>query len=318
MGGDQASPDRALPARAPLPPAHRARGRLAAGRDRGVARPAGLDRARRRRREPWQRRLARPDRGALRRRQHRRHRLLLRPDVLHRLDGRAHARRPAQPCLQPPAAPLARLLRAQPRRRAHEPADQRRRGARPARDRRLHLARPEHPHAARRGRDPLPALLAARARDDDRAARPQRGHGRLPHASRPAPTAGYARRSARSRRCSPRTSPACACSRPSRREQRARARFREVGEAYRVKNQETVVQNALYFPFVDLLSTARDGDHPRLRRLPRLRPQHDDRGADRVPRLRGELLRPRPAALPALQHVPDRGRGARQNHGGAR
>ncbi|MGH2928205.1 MAG: ABC transporter ATP-binding protein, partial [Solirubrobacteraceae bacterium] len=31
--------------------------------------------------------------------------------------------------------------------------------------------------------------------------------------------------------------------------------FHEVGEAYRRRNQETVVQNALYFPFVDLLSS---------------------------------------------------------------
>jgi len=39
------------------------------------------------------------------------------------------------------------------------------------------------------------------------------------------------------------------------RERQARAHFRQVGEAYRVKNQETVVQNALYFPTVDLLSS---------------------------------------------------------------
>jgi ABC-type multidrug transport system fused ATPase/permease subunit len=39
------------------------------------------------------------------------------------------------------------------------------------------------------------------------------------------------------------------------REREARAHFREVGETYRVKNQETVVQNALYFPAVDLLSS---------------------------------------------------------------
>ncbi len=39
------------------------------------------------------------------------------------------------------------------------------------------------------------------------------------------------------------------------RERRARAHFREVSETYRAKNHETVVQNALYFPTVDLLST---------------------------------------------------------------
>jgi ATP-binding cassette, subfamily B, bacterial len=39
------------------------------------------------------------------------------------------------------------------------------------------------------------------------------------------------------------------------RERAAREHFREVSEEYRRKNHETVVQNALYFPFVDLLST---------------------------------------------------------------
>ncbi len=39
------------------------------------------------------------------------------------------------------------------------------------------------------------------------------------------------------------------------RERAAREHFREVNERYRAVNQETVVQNALYFPFVDLLSS---------------------------------------------------------------
>jgi ABC-type multidrug transport system fused ATPase/permease subunit len=39
------------------------------------------------------------------------------------------------------------------------------------------------------------------------------------------------------------------------REAAAREHFRQVSEEYRRKNRETVVQNALYFPFVDLLST---------------------------------------------------------------
>ena len=129
----------------------------------------------------------------------------LRADVLHRLDGRAHPRRPARPALPPPAAPVARLLRAQPRRRDHQPPDERRRRARPARHRRRHGARPEHAAAGRLGRDPLPARLAARARDADRdpahggrdgalpapllarlprrprAARPRHGHARRGH-----------------------------------------------------------------------------------------------------------------------------------------
>jgi ATP-binding cassette subfamily B protein len=39
------------------------------------------------------------------------------------------------------------------------------------------------------------------------------------------------------------------------REPAARENFRRVGEAYRRRNRETVVQNAVYFPFVDLLSS---------------------------------------------------------------
>ncbi|HZO97273.1 MAG TPA: ABC transporter ATP-binding protein [Gaiellaceae bacterium] len=39
------------------------------------------------------------------------------------------------------------------------------------------------------------------------------------------------------------------------RERAARDHFRRVSEEYRRKNHETVVQNALYFPFVDLLSS---------------------------------------------------------------
>jgi ATP-binding cassette subfamily B protein len=39
------------------------------------------------------------------------------------------------------------------------------------------------------------------------------------------------------------------------REPAARENFRRVGEVYRQRNHETVVQNAVYFPFVDLLSS---------------------------------------------------------------
>jgi ATP-binding cassette subfamily B protein len=39
------------------------------------------------------------------------------------------------------------------------------------------------------------------------------------------------------------------------REPAAKENFRRVGEAYRRRNHETVVQNAVYFPFVDLLSS---------------------------------------------------------------
>ncbi len=93
--------------------------------------------------------------------------LQLRPDLLHRLDRRAHAGRSPERPLPSPAAAVPRLLRAKPRRRDHQPPDERRRGARPARHRRRQLADPEHAHAGRhRGLAVLPRL-AARARDDE-------------------------------------------------------------------------------------------------------------------------------------------------------
>ena len=143
-------------------------------------------------------------------------------------------------------------------------------------------------------------------------------HRDLPQEVGPLATASSARRSAASRRRSPRTSPACACCRRSR---ASGPRARTSGASARPtaqRNHETVVQNALYFPFVDLLSSLATAIILGYGGLPRLRRADDDRRADRVPRLRDELLRPGAAALAALQHVPLRRRGARQDHGGAR
>ena len=137
--------DGALPARAALQGAHGARDRLAARRHRRLARAAVPRRPHGRR----GRGTATPARSAGSSPRSSRAGALgialqLRADLLHRLDRRADARRPAQPPLPPPAAAVARLLRAEPRRRDHQPPDERRRGARPARHRRRHLARPEH------------------------------------------------------------------------------------------------------------------------------------------------------------------------------
>ena len=91
-----------------------------------------------------------------------------------------------------------------------------------------------------------------------------------------------------------------------RRERTNERNFREVNAHYREANQQTVVLNGLYFPFVDFLSAlataivlgygghlAFDGSLT-VGTLLRLRP------------LPVELLRPGPAALAALQHVPRR------------
>ncbi len=152
-------------------------------------------------------------------------------DVLHRLDGRADPRRPPQPALPPPPAALARLLRAEPRRRRHQPADERRRGARPARHRRRHHPRPEHAHARRHGGHPLLPRLAARARHARRlpadgvatSVLPRPLGARLPRACASA--------SGSSPRRSPRTSPACASSSRSRASGRTTRQFRDVNDA---------------------------------------------------------------------------------------
>ena len=214
----------------------------------------------------------------------------------------------------PPAAALARLLRAQPHRRDHQPDHERRRGARPARHRRRHEPRPEHAPPRRHGGRPLRPRLAARARDaDDRPAR-WRSRRRGSASARTAPTGASASGSGSSRRRSPRTSPACAsCSRSpaSRATRRASA---AINDRYREANYETVVLNGLYFPAVDLLSSLATAivlgyggylAHPR---------RGDDRHAARVHALPLELLRPGAAALAALQHVSVRDRRARQDH----
>ena len=126
-----------------------------------------------------------------------------RADVLHRVDGRARPRRSPQQPLPPPPAPLARLLRAQPRRRHHQPAHERHRCPRPARHGGRHVAAQEHVAAPRLDHHPLHARLAARARHADRDARAHRRdrdvplplHARLSRGARaPWPRDGDARR----------------------------------------------------------------------------------------------------------------------------
>ena len=82
-----------------------------------------------------------------------------------------------------------------------------------------------------------------------------RRDGDLPQEVEPLLPRSSARHSARSRRRSPRTSPACASSRRSR---ASAPPARTSGGSARTtasRTSETVVQNALYFPFVDLLSS---------------------------------------------------------------
>ena len=77
-----------------------------------------------------------------------------------------------------------------------QPDHKRRRGARPARHRRRHEPDPEHAAPGRHGRRPLPAGLAARAGDADRAAPDGARRPRGSAAARTAPTAASASGSA--------------------------------------------------------------------------------------------------------------------------
>ena len=258
VGGDEAAADGALPPRPALPAAGRALaiGSLLAATAASLAPPILIGRAvddvngtATRARSRW---LV----VGVRRRERGRRRLLLRADLLHRLDGRADARRPPQPPLPPPAAALARLLRAEPRRRPDQPADERRRGARPARHRRRHLADPEHADARRRRGDPVLPLLAARARDAARSSR--RSSSR---------TAIFRKKSGRSYRRVRETLGAVTATlaediaghaRAAGVHPRARG-ARELPAGRRglpaPGTRRRSIQNALYFPFVDLLSS---------------------------------------------------------------
>ena len=172
--------------------------------------------------------------------------------------------------------------------------------------------------ADRHGGDPVLARRPARAADlprlPDARARlarvPDRLRRRLPaHAregrARSPPTCR--------RRC--RASASCARSRRSR---ATCDRFAELNEENRDANMKTVNLNAAYFPAVELLSGAGDRRDPALRRHAGDRRRHHDRRARRVHRRAEQLLRPDPAALPALHDLPVGHGGARQDLRAAR
>ena len=149
--------------------------------DRRRARAGAAREARDRQRDPEaQHRHARPDRGRVpglggpvRRRD-------LRADLPRRLGRPAGAAGPARAAVRAPAVAVDRLLLAQPRGRDHLAADERRRGARPARLGRPRDAVPVRADADRRGRDPVRARRASRAADAARAAAAARRRGRVP------------------------------------------------------------------------------------------------------------------------------------------
>ena len=94
--------------------------------------------------------------------------------------------------------------------------------------------------------------------------------------------------------------------------------FHGVNDRYRAANYETIDPERDLLPRRRPARDDRDGDRVRLRRLARLPRRDDHRHAVRLRALPLELLRPDPAALAALQHVPLRDRRAGQDHRRAR
>ena len=236
-----------------------------------------------------------------------------REHLFDRLGRRAHPRRSPEQALRPPGAALTRLLRAEPGRRRYQPDYERRRGARSARHRRRHQPDPEHPAPGRHRRRPLLPRLAARAGDDARTDPDGADHDLVPQPLQPGlppcPRAARPRHGDARRR--------------HRRHARRPVLHARAGAAEGVpRRQRSLPRRELRDddPERDLLPggrparLGRDRDRLRLRRLARL-PRRDDRGdALRLRALPLELLRPDPAALAALQHIPLRDRGARQDH----
>ncbi len=313
MAADQAPLARPLPARASVPRAHADCDRLAARCDGGVTRPAVPGRPGGRRGAQRRYAPARPDRDRVRRRGRAWGALQLRPDLLHRLDRRTHAGRPAERPLPSPATAVPRLLRAKPRRRDHQPPDERRRGTRPARHRRGQLADPEHTHTGRhRGAVVLPRL-AAGARDDGRDAADGRRDGVVPETfgSRVSLGPGDARPGDRDARGGHRRDASAPVVHPGGR------RPAELPADRRRLPRREHAHGRPERPLLPVRRLPLDGGNrggARLRRLACLQRRGVDRHRRRVPRLPHELLRPGPAALTALQHLPFRRRGARQDH----
>ncbi len=283
VGADEAPPAGALPPRPPVPRTDAARGRLAARGDGGRPGAAVPGRPRRRRGEARQHPCAGVARRRLRRRRRARHRLRLRADLLHRLDGRADARRPPQRPLPAPAAALARLLRAQPGRGDHQPADERRRGARPARHRRRDVARPEHADPRRHRGGALLPRLAPRARHLDRDAGDGARHRVVPQALRPRLPARardarrrhrHARRGHRGHAGAP-----VVHARADRRGQLRRRLEPLPGGQHADRRPERALLPGRRLPLL-----GGDGGRARLRRLARLQRQRLRRDARRLPR----------------------------------
>ena len=225
----------------------------------------------------------------------------------------ARARRLAARPLRAHPVARARLLRAKPRRLADLAPDQRRGRARGARDGRAHFQRSEHAAAVRHRRHAALPRLAPGA--GDAVAVPADGGGdrALPHllgARLPSHARAPRRRHGDPRR---RISRARASSRRSGARSSNAESFAVVSNSYRERQPAHRSAERLVLPVRRLARLGLDRDRARLRRRPLLRRSDHARDAVRVHALPLEFLRPDPGALAALQHVPGRQRGARQD-----
>ena len=241
----------------------------------------------------------------------------LRRDLPDQLGRPARPPGPAAQDLRPPAAAVDRLLLAQQDGRADLADHQRRAGARPARDRRHLHALLGHADPGRHRDDPAATRRAARPRHVPRVPAAVRGLGGVPDR-----LLGRLPPHAREDRPDHRVPPGVALRRA--RGAGVRPGGAPQGAALRAQRGQPRSQHAHGLPERRLLPVrgaavgrCHRGDPP-VRRQPGDRRRGDDRRARLVRLLPPELLRPDPAAVAAVHHLPGRHGGARQDLRAAR
>ncbi len=225
------------------------------------------------------------------------------PDLPVELGRRAGAARPAHGHLPAPDAPGARLPRAHAHRAHREPPDQRHRGARAAGHRRGDLARHQRAHLHRRRGDPVRLRRRARPAHVRDLPGARRRHRPLPRLLGPRLPAHP-----RARRRRPRDAPGDPLGHPRGAGLRppgalaAGLPARQRGVPRGQHGHDPALGRLL--PGRRVPVGHRHRDHPVLRLHAGARPGHEHRRDGGLRRLPVELLRPDPAAVAALQHVP--------------
>ena len=237
----------------------------------------------------------------------------LRADLPGRLGRHARPAGPARARLRPPAVDVDRLLHPAQPGRADQPHDQRHRGAQPARHQRRRDDVLQHPDPGRRRRHHARCSTSSWRWSPSSPSRWSRSPA---SSSGSSPTAPTGRRASGSRRSPPtcrRRLSGVRVVRSFGQEPRHAAAMTELNEANREANMRTVYLNASYFPAVELLSAVGTAAILLYGGTPGDRRRDPDRRDRRLRRLPADLLRPDPAALPALHDLPAGDGGARQD-----